>query len=362
MVGVVPPPFHGQGIATKALFSADLAPIEKIIIEIRSSNELSEIGKPSFKKFFGILIVIAATWKAWLSDHPKVLYYTAGSGSWVPFLRDIMFLGLCRPLFPRTVIHYHSGDLAGFLTAHPLQRIIGRFIYGRGAWNIRLGAGCSAPDFGSEARLIDVPNGLNAPSPLQPRRHSDRFRIIFLGNLMESKGVLDLIEAVRIVASNSSRPLMLRLVGGFSDSATEAAIHKNLQSLPGHVHTPPPGPAYDAEKWAALTDSDVLVFPSRYSCENLPLVLIEAMAAGLPIIASNWRGIPTLVSNRENGFLVPVSDPKAIAEALETLMSDTSMCERMGLNSITRYQRSFTMEAHLDSMKKVLTSALASVR
>ncbi len=356
-VGVVPPPVHGQSLATRALFDADLTPIEKIVVEIRSSKALAKVGKFSLSKALGLFPLVAKIWGQWIRHRPSVLYYTAGSGAWVPFSRDLFFLSLVRPLFRRTIIHYHSGDLVAFLNQSRLQHILGKFIYGRGAWTIRLGKNCSAPNFPG-SRLIDVPNGVEAPDNLPARSYSDSFRILFLGNLFESKGVHDLIDAVSLVSTRTDAQIALKFVGSFVDASSAAVIQRRLASLPSNVTVPTPAPAYGHSKWAELMNSDVLVFPSYYCRENLPLVVIEAMAAGLPVIGANWRGISSLIEDGKSGYIVPVSDPEAIASALTKLIDYPDLRHQMGKYARTLYERNYTIHQYINQLKTVIKQAL----
>ena len=356
LVGVVPPPVHGQSMATKALFDSDLSPLEKIIVEIRSSKTLGSVGRFSISKAFGLFPLIGRTWLAWLRHRPRVLYYTAGSGAWVPFFRDFIFLALCRPLFHKTLIHYHSGNLVDFLAGSKLKSALGRFVYGRGAWTIRLGPFSPAPDYLGN-RVFDVPNGIDAPDFLPPRTPGDSFRILFLGNLFEDKGVIDLIDAVHALASGNPSPITLSFVGGWPNDGTRRKIEKRIASLPANVSCPPPAPAYGDAKWQALISHDVLAFPSYYSSENVPLVIIEAMAAGLPVIASDWRGIKSLVEDQVTGLLVPPHDILALEAGLRRLSKNTTALETMGRAGRQVYQHQLTASFHITAIKRVLLEA-----
>jgi glycosyltransferase involved in cell wall biosynthesis len=358
LVGVVPPPIHGQSMATQALFEADLSPLEKIIVEIRSSKTLSSVGKFSFSKPFGLFSLVSRTWIAWLRHRPPVLYYTAGSGAWIPFFRDFIFLVLCRPLFSKVLVHYHAGNLVDFLNRSPLLTYLGRFTYGRGAWTIRLGSFCPAPVYPGNL-VFDVPNGIDAPADLPPRPPSDSFRILFLGNLFEDKGVLDLIDAVQALATKYPVPITLSLVGGWTDDATRIKVEQKIAVLPRNVSCSTPAPAYGANKWQALAEHDVLAFPSYYRAENLPLVLIEAMAAGLPIIASDWRGIRSLIEDRITGLLVAPHDTPKLTEALEFLLKNPTARALMQKNAFCYYQQNLTAACHLDSMRAVMMKSFS---
>ena len=356
LVGVVPPPVHGQSMATKALFDADLSPLEKVIVEIRSSKTLSSVGRFSLSKALGLFPLVGRTWLGWLRHRPRVLYYTAGSGAWVPFFRDFIFLALCRPLFSKVLIHYHAGNLVEFLGSSRLLSTLGRFTYGRGAWTIRLGSSCPAPIYPGN-QVFDIPNGIDAPADLPERPPSDSFRILFLGNLFEDKGVIDLIDAVHALASKHPAPITLSLVGGWPDDATRVRIEQRIASLPAHVTCPAPAPAFGEEKWKALASHDLFAFPSYYRSENLPLVIIEAMAAGLPVIASDWRGIRSLVENRVTGLLVPPRDIPRLTDALESLAQDPALRASMEKSARSYYEQHLTARHNLDSLRNLMLSA-----
>jgi glycosyltransferase involved in cell wall biosynthesis len=77
-----------------------------------------------------------------------------------------------------------------------------------------------------------------------------------------------------------------------------------------------------------ISGAMVLVLPSR--CEGLPRVLIEAMAAGIPVIGSEVGGIPSIIRHGENGFLIPVGDSQALSIQLRKLLEDETLRRRMG--------------------------------
>ena len=360
MAGVVPPPIHGQSLATKALFEANLAPIRKILIPINSSQSLDKVGKLSLTKISGLLVIILKTWVSWIRERPPILYYTAGSGAWVPFFRDVLFLGLCRPLFKRTLIHFHSGDLNDFLQKSSFRTWLGRQIYGRGAWTLRLGPNCPAPIYPTN-RVLEIPNGIASPLSPSKKIASPNLRILFLGNLFESKGVIDLLQGVRLFAENEHRNILLSLVGGWADSSSRQRIEMHIANLPANVNCPSPRPMHGEEKWNALANHDVLVFPSYYERENLPLVVIEAMAASLPTIASNWRGIPSLIEDGENGLLVPTSNPSAIATALHQFFAEPDLAASMGKRARKKFEEQFTLDHFLANMKQILQAASADI-
>jgi len=98
-----------------------------------------------------------------------------------------------------------------------------------------------------------------------------------------------------------------------------------------------------------MRNSDLVVLATTPTaggeCEGIPNVLKEAMACGLPVVASNVGGIPELVENRVSGILVPPRDPVALAEAIEELASNTNMRQRMGEAGRQKILRDFNLTA-----------------
>jgi glycosyltransferase involved in cell wall biosynthesis len=358
MVGVVPPPVHGQALATKELFESDLTPIEKFIVPINSSRDIRAIGKFSLSKVFGLIGIILEVWALRARRKPRVLYYTAGSGAWVPFFRDLVFLTCCRPLFKITLIHYHSGNLTAFLGGSFLKSQLGKFIYGRGAWTIRLGKSCPAPNY-PRGRVFEIPNGIEVPQ-IPERPPSESFRILFLGNLYRDKGVIDLIHAVNQFAQTYPSHITLTLAGAWPDDKTREETLGLMSTLPANVYCSEPTPVTGNDKWRLLAEHDVFAFPSYYSSENSPLVIIEAMAAALPVISTSWRGIPSLVKDGETGILVPVRDIRSLSSALHKMASNPDLRVSMGTAGRFCYERSLTAPHHLDSMRRLFMEACTS--
>ena len=100
-----------------------------------------------------------------------------------------------------------------------------------------------------------------------------------------------------------------------------------------------------------MAASDCLVFPSVH--EGLPVSVMEAMAAGLPVVASSIRGIdPDLLSDRGSGLVLPKMTPDAIASAVSELMKDTALRDRLIRGAVESVCR-FGLEESLAAVSKV---------
>jgi glycosyltransferase involved in cell wall biosynthesis len=195
-------------------------------------------------------------------------------------------------------------------------------------------------------KLVVIPNAVDAGSfsrsPV-PAEDPRPYPIVFLGRLDPVKRVPDLLEAVRLLdglvhlhvygEGRDRRPIVARIAKlGLGASVT----------LHGAVSAP-------AE---ALRQAGLLVLPSE--AEGFGLVLIEAMSAGVPVVATDVAGIRDVVKNGETGLLVPPGDPPALASAIRRVVEDPSLRESL-VEEGSRYVRErFSWESVLARYRALL--------
>jgi glycosyltransferase involved in cell wall biosynthesis len=116
---------------------------------------------------------------------------------------------------------------------------------------------------------------------------------------------------------------------------------------------------YREDVAAALSAADVLLHPTH--ADALPSALMEAMAAGVPVIATAVGGIPEIVADGITGMLVPAPpDPAAVAGALEPLVADAALRARLGAAGRVRYGQQFTAEAWARRLRAVYDEILVA--
>jgi len=167
-----------------------------------------------------------------------------------------------------------------------------------------------------------------ASTPRLPSRDGG-FRILFVGRLVERKGVTHLIEAVRRLPSDV-RPHLTVIGDGPERAALDAQIARD--GLRDRVTIR--GRVSEAELRGAYATADVLVLPSildaRGDTEGLGVVLLEAMSYGVPVIGSNLGGITDIARDGETGLLVPPGDAVQLTAALQRLATDRDLAKRLG--------------------------------
>jgi glycosyltransferase involved in cell wall biosynthesis len=190
-----------------------------------------------------------------------------------------------------------------------------------------IGSGCKNTHF--------LPGCRPAPEDI-PRREKpiSGLRLIFLAHITYEKGPLNLLEALQFLAREGFKGVSCDFFGPIHDEIRDEFIHQ-LNATPGAQYC---GAAEAGSGSRLIASYDVLVLPTYFACEGHPGVLIEAMHAGVPVICTQNRTIPELVTNGENGILVPVRDSHALAEAIKRIALDRALMERMGRTNYRRGQ------------------------
>tara|TARA_B100001079_G_scaffold85357_1_gene73446 strand:+ start:342 stop:1496 length:1155 start_codon:yes stop_codon:yes gene_type:complete len=149
---------------------------------------------------------------------------------------------------------------------------------------------------------------------------SERF-VIFAGRLATNKGIPDLIEAMSMEKSHKFDLVVMGADMGLGKDLDKIASSKGVKMHRlGHVD--------DEIYRSALSASELLVLPSEY--EAFGIVLLEAAAAQTPVVATRVGGIPEAMSEGRNGLIVDYNNPKALSEAIFTILEDDSLKMEMG--------------------------------
>lgn len=185
---------------------------------------------------------------------------------------------------------------------------------------------------------------------------NEKIKIIFTARMLKEKGVEDLIRAAELLRPKYEEKIEFWLCGDLS-SNPRALTQGEMERMTdgryikwlGHCENVP----------ELLSQSDIMCFPSYYR-EGVPKSLLEASAAGLPIVTTDSVGCRDTVEDGKNGILVPTHSPEKIAEALEKLIDDESLRIKMGEYSRRKAEREYDVEKvaekHLEIYESLLTN------
>ena len=374
LITPLPPPVHGSAMVSQYIKDSQLVQgeFECDFVNLSTSRRMDEIGKGGVKKLLRFIGAYFAVFFKLLCRHYD-LCYLAITCHGMGFLKDAPFVLLCKLFRRRVVIHQHNKGMSRYVDKQPYKWLL-PLVYRN--TSVVLLSWYLYPDIEkvvSREQVLICPNGIPAlnedvtPSaslvPLKEGQCSTHCtnkevpRLLFLSNLIPSKGVYVLLDACKILRERNLQ-FVCDFVGGetkeINRATFEAAV--KVRGLDDVVYYH--GPKYGEEKECYWQNANIFVFPTFYYNECFPLVLLEAMQWGLPLVSSDEGGIPDVVKNGENGFVCERKDPNSLAVALEKLIKDSNLRRRMGERGYQRYKEHYTLEAFerkfIETMHKCL--------
>ena len=352
-VGQLPPPRHGQTLTNLAMVGGDYERIHITAVPMRFSDDLTSVGRFQLTKLLRIPGLVWAVFRQWRAGRRDLLVYTVGAKNVVGIGRDLLVLPFIRPLFRRTVLFVHTGGIRP-LYDRPGLGWLARLGYGRADMVIYVDELVAGPDdvlpapkataYLAHGAADPLTTGTLTAAQLDRAGPSTNARpvIVFVGNLYPSKGTHHLVRAAGLLAQRG-HDFEIRFVGAPPTATTEAdllalARRNNVEDRVTLV-----GPVGGDDVWRQLAGADIFCFPSHYEAETWGMVVLEAMAAALPVVATRWRALPAMVDEGVTGFLVAPDDDVALADRLETLITDQELAHTMGQAGRARFQANFTL-------------------
>ena len=346
VIGPTPPPVHGSAVATKHLVDAvaeagALAAHLETGEDDRSTSKLGALDP--LNVYLGLKHVALLVWLL-ARNRGADIYVPISQNLWA-FARDAIFIRIGALARRRVVVHLHGGYFGVFYAKRgPLGRrwIEGTFGRVDEAWVLTefhrdIFGPLIAPN---RVRVIENSSDDMGP-PRVAARDDERLRLLFLSNLMPEKGHADLLAALESLAERGSGGIDLRLAGGV-DPDVAARVRERAEALANAgIGVELLGRVEGERKREQFRWADALVLPSHF-LEGQPIVLLEAMSAGLPIVASDSSGIPFTVLDGEQALIVGAGDIEALAAAIERLRDEPALRERLGRSGRERYEQRYT--------------------
>jgi glycosyltransferase involved in cell wall biosynthesis len=296
----------------------------------------------------------------------RAVFYLHLGQSTRSFMRDLVLMRAARRNGFPTVAHVHGGGFRRALDAAPnaVRAPLRRTLQDVSAAIVltprlkRMFEGILPP-----SRVFSVSNGIegdvwrHSPPP-RPRAAEEAFRVLFLSNLIPEKGYPVILQMAKI-ALTRNMPVEFTIAGGRLDGRPPpASVFDDARRL-GNVRLV--GPVDGRPKVEVLQNAHAFVLPTTYPVEGQPLVLLEAMHFGLPVISTSVGGIPDVVTDGVTGWLHSRPSPEDFLNSVDILLGDDQLRLRLGRNARARARTEFTAERHTDMLLSILKSAARSV-
>lgn len=278
-----------------------------------------------------------------LARRPIDVLFISTAHNWPGLIRDVPLVMFTRGLCPHRVVQFHGSSSERLLAP-------GGYLF---KWLSRLlVSACDAVLVLSEQERVEwrafypggrfevvanpfVPEMRGAPGRNSPGGESEPFGeerahrstgngLLFVGRLMPEKGIFDVLEALALQRGESACHLVVAGDGPVAEDVRRRVAALGLSErvrLCGYLGTVGLARAYAV--------ADIFVLPTYYA-EGFPTVILEAMHAGLPIVTTPLRGAADRLKDGVNALFVPPRRPDVLAAALQRLIGDQNLRERMG--------------------------------
>lgn len=185
---------------------------------------------------------------------------------------------------------------------------------------------------------------------------NDECLVLAVGRLSKEKAHIDLLAAFsRLRESNPELKARLIIVG---DGPERSRLETAADSFGCKGHVVFAGQVSDV--WPFYSAADVFALPSH--SEGSPNVLLEAMAAGIPIVASEVGGVPEMVEHNQSALLVPANDPPALAAAIARVLTDSDLARQLTANALALVATRYTPENYVRSLTEIYREVVKARR
>ena len=327
------------------------------VFPLRYVQHIEEIGRVGIYKlgvFIGYLLKVIILMREF---RPDVVYFVPAVTGF-SFVRDCFFALAFKSFGVRIIYHLHGKGIAKGANNLVLKWLYKWFF--RREFIIQLSPMLyyDIRDMVCREQIRFLPNGIKV-EPRGGKRmaeiHKNRMSILFVSNLKLSKGPIILLKACRLLKERGI-DFMANFVGNPTGDLTKRRFMSLIENygLVGRAHYL--GPMYGSEKEEVYSNSTLFAFPTYYEKEAFPLVLLEAMAFGLPVISTYEGAIPEIVDDGMTGFLVPGKNAGILCEKIAYLAEHPGESVRMGYAGRRKFEDKYTIERFQKGLTEIVTT------
>ena len=268
-----------------------------------------------------------------LNRNLKILHIHGSHGG--SFFRKLIIFWIGKNLFKKKIVyHLHSSDFKEFYSeaSNKTKEKI-KYLLSNADLIIVLSEGEDYIVNNFTTKQIRVlENIVEKQKQIDPIKRDDKTNLLFLGRIGERKGVFDLLECLNTMDSSNRKKITLTIGG---DGEVDRLQRKIKDYQLDNVYFE--GWVKGKRKSELLINSDIFILPS-YN-EGLPISLLEAMSYGKPIISTNVGGIPRILKNERNGFIIEPGNKKQLQKAIISYVNDKQLAGTHGAEGLKMVEK-----------------------
>ncbi|MEM9050758.1 MAG: glycosyltransferase family 4 protein [Bacteroidota bacterium] len=355
ILGKLPPPLMGPAIATQIILDSDLnQDFELHHFDTRINSDVADMGRFKWSKIKIIRALYSSFEKTLAAKKPELVLVPIGQTT-AGFMKDVPFIKSASKAGAKVIVQLRGSEFRTWfdgldgirksMVRSALSRVEGVIVLGE---NLKYLFEGLVPG----EKIFVVSNGADYSFP---ERKNETLRLLYLANYLPGKGIKELLQALIILRDRTEVDFKFQAYGSWDSEEYKEECYKLIEGKPDLVLN---GSISGAEKWQALADADVFIFAPK-APEGHPWSLVEASAAGLPIISTDRGAIRQNVLDGLNGFLLENPDPEKLADRIEMMISDGSLRLKMREASRNLYEKNFTAKTMSDQMRAVFQKVLS---
>ncbi|MFC2157954.1 glycosyltransferase family 4 protein [Acidobacteriota bacterium] len=350
----LPPPFYGSAMSSAMCLDILNQSEEFAVssIKLNFAQEIDEMGRISAAGMMHVLNARKSILKSIRSSKPDLIYIMPATSHW-GFLRDYL---LSRTVSRRTncpvVFHLRSHILERSWKNRFQRKMFQRMYSGNNVILIDESSRKELRDMVREEDIYVLPNAIENEVEEEEfermfsrRRGREDFFVLFLANMMKTKGWPKLLEACRLL-NEKGIDFKCTFVGAWMNERDREEFEENVASYGLSEKVMSLGHKKGVEKNRIMASSDVMVFPTEYPHEAFPRVVLEGMMFGLPVIANDWAAIPNMIEHGRSGFILKENSPQEIMSSLMKVKDDRELREELGRAGRKKFLECYEREGY----------------
>ncbi|MEM8509917.1 MAG: glycosyltransferase family 4 protein [Bacteroidota bacterium] len=349
-----PPPVHGASMVGNYIKQSDKINsfFNTKYINLGTTKSIKNTKKITGNKLIHFFRLIVTCTTTNFVFKPDLIYLTLSSNG-IGFYKDAILVFLLKLRRVKLIYHLHNKGVKE-RQHRTVDNWLYKWVFKRG--EVILLSKKLYPDIESyvaENRVNYCPNGIPETNfESDPKEKNQPTEILFLSNLIKSKGVIELLEACKTLEDNGV-DFRCTLVGSEGDISNHE-VNETIKSYGLLKKVEYVGKKYGKEKHQFFNKADIFVFPTYYPNECFPLVLLEALQYSLPVVTTNEGAIEEIIDHNQNGFIVEKKNVLDLAERLEFLTQNPEVRASFGQNGLLKYRKCYTIEVFEDKLLSIL--------